>query len=108
MLSECQVFVLSLRLKNKSGKRTLNVLHCIFVGKKVIACSKNYLIQLFLLLQLNWKEKHYNSISRKNKAGATRLSKIGCCYKYYIKSSSLREVITLPVLLDLILLNKIS
>ena len=42
--------VLSVRLKKNSKYRTLNVLHCIFVGKKGLPSQKLILLQLFLLL----------------------------------------------------------
>ena len=42
--------VFSVRLKKTSKNRTLNVLHCIFVGKKGLPSQKLILLQLFLLL----------------------------------------------------------
>ena len=43
--------VFSVRLKKKNSKnRTLNVLHCIFVGKKGIAFSKTYLITIIFII----------------------------------------------------------
>ena len=42
--------VFSVRLKKPSKNRTLNVLHCIFVGKKGLPSQKLILLQLFLLL----------------------------------------------------------
>ena len=42
--------VFSVRLKKNSKNRTLNVLHCIFVGKKGLPSQKLILLQLFLLL----------------------------------------------------------
>ena len=42
--------VFSVRLKKNSKNRTLNVLHCIFVGKKGIAFSKTYLITIIFII----------------------------------------------------------